>query len=417
MFTKRKKKIDLLGNHVTEARRPFIGVGFWSSRRWHWSSTPVNPNFGRLLKSTPDYSEFPAIAYCIQKWGVFPSTYMRNYIVVYKDLIAALDAQKNQFYFYIENISNKIFEADDFNGKSEVDEICFICFECKYTKVLFYITLTSEFHTPDAVKMFIENGRIHTRAQIQCLYHPEITREEIIGIRNKIIHIPNIDPSSSTSKINILYKHTYGYGLDEHEIPCPEIDFNTNYNSDFTDIHKLIQEKLSMNNEKGLILLHGMPGTGKTTYIRYLINHIKKKVIYIPPNMVSCLSDPELIKFLMDKRNSVLVIEEAEGVLTKRDSGGGQAVANLLNLSDGLLSDIAKMQIIVTFNTDLLNIDAALLRKGRLIAKYEFKELESERAQKLADKLGVSINVEHTLAEIYNKEEASFAPKKAKIGY
>jgi len=53
-------------------------------------------------------------------------------------------------------------------------------------------------------------------------------------------------------------------------------------------------------------------------------------------------------------------------------------MANLLNLSDGLLSDCLHMQLISTFNTDIARLDKALLRKGRVIARYEFKPLTVE---------------------------------------
>lgn len=217
--------------------------------------------------------------------------------------------------------------------------------------------------------------------------------------------------------LNILVLGSNGYSLEQKKISCPEIDFKLNYNQDFEPIHNLICEKLSVENSKGLILLHGVPGTGKTTYIRYLINNLKKRVIYIPPNMTSALSDPALIKFFIEKSNSVLVIEDAENVLMKRAANSTQAIANILNLSDGLLSDCANIQIVATFNTDILNIDSALLRKGRLIAKYEFTPLEESRAKKLSNKLGVEINGEHTLSDIYNANEKSFNKKKGGIGF
>jgi ATP-dependent 26S proteasome regulatory subunit len=64
------------------------------------------------------------------------------------------------------------------------------------------------------------------------------------------------------------------------------------------------------------------------------------------------------------------------------------AVANLLNLTDGLMADVLQLRIICTFNIDFTKIDSALLRKGRLKASYEFKKLETERANALAKKLG-----------------------------
>jgi len=57
----------------------------------------------------------------------------------------------------------------------------------------------------------------------------------------------------------------------------------------------------------------------------------------------------------------------------------------LLNISDGLLYDCLNIQIICSFNIDIIKVDSALLRKGRLIAKYEFKELEVAKAQALSD--------------------------------
>ncbi len=76
--------------------------------------------------------------------------------------------------------------------------------------------------------------------------------------------------------------------------------------------------------------------------------------------------------------------------------------------SDGLLGDAMHQQIIATFNCDLTKIDPALLRKGRLIANYEFNKLDLESSKILSDKLGFgieSITQPMTLAEIYNQGE------------
>ena len=65
-------------------------------------------------------------------------------------------------------------------------------------------------------------------------------------------------------------------------------------------------------------------------------------------------------------------------------------------------------QIIATFNCDLTTIDPALLRKGRLIANYEFNKLDLESSKILSDKLGFgteNVTVPMTLAEIYNQGE------------
>ena len=81
------------------------------------------------------------------------------------------------------------------------------------------------------------------------------------------------------------------------------------------------------------------------------------------------------------------------------------AVTNLLNVGDGLLSDSLKIKIIITFNTDLKNIDTALQRKGRLKYQYTFNELCPKKSETLLKSLGYSpsrITKGMSLADIYN---------------
>ena len=82
----------------------------------------------------------------------------------------------------------------------------------------------------------------------------------------------------------------------------------------------------------------------------------------------------------------------------------GGAIANILNMSDGLLSDIFNIKFICTFNADINKVDPALLRKGRCYANYEFKELSEDKVRKLNEKykLDLSEIKAMTLADIYN---------------
>lgn len=198
-----------------------------------------------------------------------------------------------------------------------------------------------------------------------------------------------------------------GFDTKSIDVIAPQLNIEDNYNDDFIPIHETIVKRLSQKNDKGLVLLHGKPGTGKTSYIRYLISKVRKNIIFLPPHLALSLTSPDLISLVLENTNSIFVIEDAENLIVSRDSEQYSPVSTLLNLTDGLLSDSLSIQIICTFNTDISRIDKALMRKGRLIAKYEFRPLEVEKAQKLVDKLGLNKTITEptTLAEIYNNEE------------
>lgn len=224
---------------------------------------------------------------------------------------------------------------------------------------------------------------------------------------------------SKSNEINLIVMGQSNLELQELEIKKTKLSINMNYEDDFVEVDRLITKRLNTKNDKGIILLHGMPGTGKTTYLRHLIAKLKKKVMFVPNNVAVNLTDPQFISLLIDNPNSVLVIEDAEQVLKDRSEGGNSAVSNLLNISDGLLADCLNIQIICSFNTQLGNIDSALMRKGRLIARYEFGKLSIAKAQRLSDSLGFSnvIAQPMSVSEIYNQNEMTFEKQKTRIGF
>lgn len=152
---------------------------------------------------------------------------------------------------------------------------------------------------------------------------------------------------------------------------------------------------------ESLLLLHGPPGGGKSNLLKNLIMEAEEDVIYVPPSMVSVISSPGFISFMLQNKKNFLIIEDAEEILsTDRNSGTN----NLLGICDGFLKDALQMKIICTFNCDLKKIDPALLRKGRLYFEYKFAELSIKEGQRLADfcELDIKIDKEMTLAEIFN---------------
>jgi hypothetical protein len=234
-------------------------------------------------------------------------------------------------------------------------------------------------------------------------------KENFMKIQDFILLAEKFPPKEEGHWIRMLVQNNDGYSFKTFEITLPVLNLAKTYNDDIIDFNDNILKKLNDPNGKGMVFLYGNPGTGKTTYIRHLVSKIKKDILYISSTLAGSLANPSLLHLLSKKPGCVIVIEDAEQVIMSREYRNNDAVSTLLNLSDGLLSDILKIQIICTFNTSITNIDKALLRSGRMIGKYEFKELNRIKAQTLSDDLGYKVQITEPVAisEIFSEVEIS----------
>lgn len=218
-------------------------------------------------------------------------------------------------------------------------------------------------------------------------------------------------------EINLVTKDNMELDLKTMDIKKTNLKLDLFYEDDFLPVHKTILDRLNKKNDKGIVLLHGLPGSGKTTYIRYLIGRIKKKVLLLSPSVARDIMSSEFMELLIDNPDSILIIEDAENVINDRRISNDSSISNLLNVSDGLLSDFLNVQIICTFNHPLSLVDAALMRQGRLIAKYEFGKLSTGKAQTLSNHLGfdTAIREPMTIAEIANQHEKKYTPDRVEV--
>lgn len=209
----------------------------------------------------------------------------------------------------------------------------------------------------------------------------------------------------------------HGFNLKNIKIKRKmENSLELNYGPDFIKVHdKLI--KFLNSEETGLAILNGDKGTGKTFYIRYLLSILTKRVIYIPPHLVNKVSEPDFLSFLLRQNDFILVIEDAEEIITNRkDTNNTAGVSNLLNLSDGILGDCIRVKIITTFNAEINSIDPALLRKGRLKLQHQFDELSPDLANKLLKHLKINHETKTpmSLSDIYGFNDNNFRKEKTK---
>jgi len=210
------------------------------------------------------------------------------------------------------------------------------------------------------------------------------------------------------------------YAEEVNTVDFRSVDIKGLYNDDFLEIDSIISQSMTKN-EAGIILLHGEPGTGKTTYIKHLISKFdKKEFLFIQNDFVRDLLKPSFVSFLLQNKNMILIIEDAEKVVVPRDSATSDSVVStILQLTDGLFSDFLNIKIICTFNSNIERIDKALLRKGRMIAKYKFTPLSPEKTAALAKKLGhEDVTGSLTLADIFSYDKRSFdGTIKKEIGF
>lgn len=252
---------------------------------------------------------------------------------------------------------------------------------------------------------------IHHYGYEEDLDEDDILEEEMVKVTSIYYRYENvqaiieylndniIDNVPSDNKIEIIVQNQSGFDFIEHSIKPTEVDIDTMYNDDFADVYDHIVDKLNTA-DKGIVLFHGDPGTGKTTLIRHLTTVVNKKFIFVPINMIGHISSPSFIQDLVTNKGNVLVIEDCENFIQDRSISENSIVSSLLQVTDGILSDILSLKVICTFNTDITRVDPALMREGRLIAEYKFEQLSQEKADKLA---GEPVEGPRTLSNIFNE--------------
>lgn len=218
-------------------------------------------------------------------------------------------------------------------------------------------------------------------------------------------------------KINYVYKTHYGYETKDLKINNQITELYDNYNDDLP--HEQLTNFINGQNS-GISILYGAPGTGKTSYIRYLIGQNPNIDFYwLDQSAFYEMNNADFIEFLCEMKDSVVILEDCECILKSREETPNTVLSSILNLSDGMLGDSLNLKFICTFNTDLQSLDKALLRKGRLKMQYEFKELTKDKVSHLFEKLNITDTPKSmAICEVYNLHEDNGTIKeRKKIGF
>jgi hypothetical protein len=210
----------------------------------------------------------------------------------------------------------------------------------------------------------------------------------------------------SFTRVNWYYKDTHG--VDGCSL---YIEHDNNVKNEYypclpKGVDAFIEEYL--NSKSSVLVMYGPPGTGKTSFLKHLLCSRKLNAAVSYDEEV--LSDDRFfIDFLTSTENDVLIIEDADLLLTSRESDQNKIMSKFLNVSDGIVKVNSKKMIFTTNISQLTKVDQALLRTGRCFSAVEFRKLTPNEAMIAAKSANQpdrdwAQKSEWSLAEIFNAE-------------
>ncbi len=215
-------------------------------------------------------------------------------------------------------------------------------------------------------------------------------------------------------------------GKAENSLVRP--NYSGEVNEEFDYIRDQLQEKKP---DGRLVILHGVPGSGKTYLVEGLMDAVKNSVfVLIPSEYLSSLNNPSFLPALIglkeeigfendigmngeddvydislgeeDEWNEVLtnartdkpspglarkhgslilVVEDADANLAKREGHNQNIISSVLNFADGILGRTLDLRIVCTTNLEDMVLDEAITRPGRLLKKVHVGKLNPQEAE------------------------------------
>ena len=200
---------------------------------------------------------------------------------------------------------------------------------------------------------------------------------------------------------------------DKIDLDCVESYYSS---QTFKSLNKTI--KKIKKSSKGLTILYGERGTGKTSIVKHIADKLDRIVIFIPNNFLDqTINNPEFRRFLKKYHKPVIVIDDCEMVFSEVFAKSNIIGNNLLQLVDGLLSDSIEVNIISIFNVDdWSEIDHSFIDCNNLIDIVKFEYLSEKEADELSTHLGEKIKYKNKtrLIDVVKKKTLS---QTKKIGF
>lgn len=207
-------------------------------------------------------------------------------------------------------------------------------------------------------------------------------------------------------------------GLDIEPISSMKIDSDNQdlyySSSTFKSLSKMV--KKIKKSDKGLGILYGERGTGKTAAINYIADNLDRIIIFISNNMIDqTINNPEFRKILKKYHKPIVILDDCEMIFNEYFTKSNTVVNNLLQLVDGFLSE--NVTFITIFNVeDETEIDHTLTECNNLIDIVEFENLSEDESNQLAKHLGQSKKYkgDYKLIDVLNNKKVN---SKSSIGF
>lgn len=205
------------------------------------------------------------------------------------------------------------------------------------------------------------------------------------SINEFTIGIENI---GSDHKFNIVTLTSDGLQLEpidliDADYENIELYFNKRIIQQSNNLIKSIQK-----NKKGLTIIYGERGLGKTTLSNWISSKLDKITIFISSDMIDIINTSDFKNLIKKNKNSMIIIDDSEIYFSSNYTKSNILTNSILQMVDGVASDMNNIHIIVILNKkNIGDIDPVLLDCNNIIDTILVNRLDDSKVDKLCSHL------------------------------